>query len=231
METKKNARVNLEKKRSMFFQIGLLLALGLAFLAFEWQTAPRLSDVPWEPLSVDYFETIEIARTFPEPPPQTQPPPMPSLELEIMDNAVIIDMPVIILDIEHGVNIISSDGFATSAMVEEPEPEIFCVVCVEIPALFDGKPAEESLRDYTGKNLHYPQAAIENEISGRVLVQFVVDQNGNVVDVEVVRSVDPLLDNEAVRLIRSTSGMWTPGMQREKKVKVRYTFPIFFKLQ
>ena len=82
-----------------------------------------------------------------------------------------------------------------------------------------------------GKNLRYPQIAIDNGVFGKVFVQFVIDQKGNVIDLQVVRSADPLLDNEALRLIKSTSGMWTPGKQREQPVKVRYTFPITFRLQ
>ena len=74
METKKSNRANLEKKRVMFFQVGLLLALGLAFVAFEWQVALRVSDVKWEPVPIGDVDEFVIQATFDKTPP---PPPEP----------------------------------------------------------------------------------------------------------------------------------------------------------
>ena len=231
METKKSVRADLEKKRSMFFQTGLLLALGIAFVAFEWQVAPRLSDVDWEsPVAVDGIP-IEIPITRPPdlPPPA---PPQPSFELEIVDNTIDLgDIPNIMIDVEEGRNLLPMDGFTQTSLIVEVEPEIFDPFVLEEQALFNGKPAEDAFRSYIGQNLTFPQIAIDNGIFGKVFVQFVIDQRGNVVDVQVVRGVDPSLDNEALRLIKSTSGMWTPGKQSGKPVKVRYTFPISFQLR
>ena len=230
METKKSDRANLEKKRSMFFQVGLLLALGLAFAAFEWQASIHISDVEWElPSSVDGI-TIEIPVTRPDLPPP--PPPQPRFELEIVDNTIDLgDVPDIVIDVEEGHNLLPTDVFTLTSLVEEVEPEIFLPPFLEEQALFNGKPAEDAFRSYIRQNLTFPQVALDNSISGRVFVQFVIDQRGNVVDVQVVRGVDPSLDNEALRLIRSTSGMWTPGKQSGKPVKVKYTFPISFQLR
>ena len=213
----------------MFFQTGLLLALGFVLVAFEWQFASDISDVTWDSVTIENYVVETVVRTFSEPPPPPA-PPQPSFELEIVNDEVIIDATEIFFDFEIGYNILPGD-FTVYAPVGEVEPEIFCVPCVETAVTFNGKPADEGLREYMGQNLKYPQIAIDNNISGRVFVQFVVDQNGNAVDVQVMRGTDPLLDNEAVRLIKSTSGMWTPGMQRGKPVKVRYTFPVFFQLQ
>ena len=230
METKKSNHANLEKKRSMFFQVGLLLALGFAFVAFEWQSAIRISDVKWDtPVPIDVV-SIVVPITHPELPPPT--PPQPSFDLEIVDNTVELgDMPDIIFDVEKGSNILPTDGFSTTDIIIEVEPEVFDVGSVEIAAKFNGKPAEDAFRQYIGQNLKYPQLAIDNGIDGKVFVQFVIDHRGNVVDMKVVRSADPSLEGEALRLIGSTSGMWTPGKQHGKPVKVRYTFPITFKLQ
>jgi protein TonB len=231
MEPKKSYRANLEKKRSMFFQVGLLLALGLTFVAFEWQVSLRISDVVWEQFPND-FVTIDIPVTSFPPAPQPPAPPQSGFILDIVDNDVVLDgFPEIIIDIENGLNILPTVVFATTKIVEEDEPEIFCVSCVEEQALFNGKPVEETFRYFVSQNLTYPQIAIDNGISGKVFVQFVVDPKGNAVDVQVVRGIDPLLDNEALRLIESTSGMWTPGKQRGKPVKVRYTFPVDFRLK
>jgi len=230
MEMKKSDHVNLEKKRSMFFQVGLLLALGLAFAAFEWQVALRISDVEWEtPFPVDVI-AIEIPVTRPELPPPAPPPP--GFELVIVDNTIDVgEIPDILIDVEGGFNLLPTDILAQLSLTEEVESTIFDPSLLEEQALFNGKPAEEAFRSYIGKHLKYPQIAIDNGIFGKVFVQFVVDQKGNVVDVQVVRGVDPLLDNEALRLIKTTSGLWLPGKQHGKPVKVRYTFPIVFQLR
>lgn len=230
METKKSIRANLEKKRSMFFQVGLLFALGLTFAAFEWQVTLRLSDVQWNPANYGDFADFNVQRTFPETPPPPA-PPQPGFELEIVDNGVDIgDVPDFVFDVENvGSNILIPGVFAATTIDEVDEDFIFTPI--EAGALFNGKPAEDAFREYIGRNMNYPQIAIDNGIYGKVFVQFVIDQKGNVIDLQVLRSVDPSLDNEALRLIRSTSGMWTPGKQREKPVKVRYTFPITFRLQ
>jgi protein TonB len=85
-------------------------------------------------------------------------------------------------------------------------------------------------REYIARNLKYPEVAAENGIQGRVFVQFVVEPDGRVSNVKVVRGVDPALDREAVRVVES-SPPWKPGKQRGKPVRVSFTFPIIFVLQ
>lgn len=108
------------------------------------------------------------------------------------------------------------------------EEEIFYKVD-EMPTFNGGDPAQE-FRKYIAKNLRYPQSAAENGISGRVIVQFSVSEAGQVVDARVVRSVDPDLDKEALRLVNSSS-RWSPGKNEGKPVKVMFTFPVNFVLQ
>jgi TonB family protein len=105
--------------------------------------------------------------------------------------------------------------------------EVFYIV-EEMPTFNDGDPAIE-FRKYIAQNLTYPEAAVENGIEGRVIVQFRVSKEGEVVDAVVVRGVSPELDQEAVRVTMS-SPIWTPGKQRGKAVDVLFTFPINFVL-
>ncbi len=112
---------------------------------------------------------------------------------------------------------------------EESEPEETVFTIVEDMPTFNGGDAIETFRKWVAENLKYPPEYAETNISGRVFIQFTVDQKGNVTDVKVIRGIDPLLDAEAVRVI-SASPRWTPGKQRGKPVKVRYTFPVVFKL-
>jgi protein TonB len=117
--------------------------------------------------------------------------------------------------------------FVPIAEEEEAEDEVFFIV--EDMPLFQGGP-KDNFRAYIQQNLNYPPIAAENGISGRVFVQFAVNSKGEVVDVVVVRGVDPALDKEAVRVVKS-SPKWTPGKQRGRPVKVQFTFPIVFVLQ
>jgi len=87
----------------------------------------------------------------------------------------------------------------------------------------------EMMRFVTGA-IRYPVIAQENGIQGRVICSFVVNLDGSVVDIEVVRGVDPSLDREAIRVL-GTMPRWSPGEQRGKPVRVRYTMPIHFRLQ
>ena len=115
------------------------------------------------------------------------------------------------------------------AVVEEEEVEeqqIFQVV-EEMPE-FPGGMAE--CMKFLAKNIKYPTIAQENGVQGRVIVQFVVNKDGTIVDPVVVRSVDPYLDKEALRVIKAMP-KWKPGKQRGKAVRVKYTVPVTFRLQ
>ncbi len=118
-----------------------------------------------------------------------------------------------------------TNTLADTSFVDE---EIFYIV-EEMPT-FNGKEPATEFRIFIAQNLQYPETAAENGTEGRVIVQFAVDKNGKVVDANVVRSVDPALDKEAVRVIMS-SPAWEPGKQRGKAVKVLFTFPINFVAQ
>jgi len=108
-----------------------------------------------------------------------------------------------------------------------PNDETVFVLVEDMPEYIGG---EDALRQFLANNVKYPVQASENGIQGRVYVQFVVNENGMVENPRVVRGVDPLLDEEAVRVIASMPA-WKPGKQKGKAVKVSYTAPINFKLQ
>ena len=88
----------------------------------------------------------------------------------------------------------------------------------------------KAMMDYLKENTEYPAKAVKNKIQGRVIVQFTVDEKGRLSDIKVVKSVEPYLDAEAVRVVKSMP-RWNPGMQNGKAVKVRYTLPVTFRLQ
>lgn len=112
---------------------------------------------------------------------------------------------------------------------ESPVVEDLFFTVEEMPTFNGGDPSHE-FRKYIADNLEYPEKAIEKGVYGRVIVQFTVNTKGEVVDAVVVRSVDPALDKESLRVVMS-SPAWTPGKQDGEKVKVLYTFPINFTLE
>lgn len=108
----------------------------------------------------------------------------------------------------------------------QAEEEVFNMV-EQMPA-FPGGQGE--LMHYFAKNINYPTIAQENGTQGRVILQFVVEKDGSITDVKVVRGVDPYLDKEAVRVVKEMP-KWIPGKQNGKAVRVKYTVPVMFKLQ
>ena len=110
---------------------------------------------------------------------------------------------------------------------EEKVEEVFLVV-EEMPSFGSGD--ANDFRAYVSQNMKYPEVAAENGIQGRVFVQFVVEADGRLTNVKVIRGVDPALDKEAIRVVEA-SPKWNPGKQRGKPVRVSFTFPITFVLQ
>ncbi len=109
---------------------------------------------------------------------------------------------------------------------KEEETKVFDVV-EQMPS-FPGGPS--ALFEYLSKNIKYPPVAEENGVQGRVIVSFVVERDGSITDVRVVKSVDPSLDREAQRVVKSMP-RWIPGKQNGQAVRVKYTVPVTFRLQ
>ena len=164
-----------------------------------------------------------------EEPKQAPPPPeAPKVEevLQIADNDANVEETTIQSNEDKGQAV---EVKYVPAVVEEEEVEeqqIFQVV-EEMPE-FPGGMAE--CMKFLAKNIKYPTIAQENGVQGRVIVQFVVNKDGTIVDPVVVRSVDPYLDKEALRVIKAMP-KWKPGKQRGKAVRVKYTVPVTFRLQ
>jgi periplasmic protein TonB len=228
MESKKSDKANLEKKKGLFLQIGLVTVLALLLIAFEWTTREvatgslgELADVVLEE------EIIPITRPEEIQPPPPPPPPQVTETLSIVEDDVEIDDDIFIDDVESRAD--TRIEFSQMVMEEEEAAEQDIFFIVEDMPDFQGK-GQDGFRQYIAENLRYPQIAAENGIQGRVFVQFVVNADGKVSDATVVRGVDPSLDREAIRVVMS-SPPWTPGRQRGAPVRVAFTFPINFVLQ
>lgn len=227
MELKKSKKADLENKKGMFVQVGLVVTLSIILIGFEWTTAPDAGDDTEMVKEITMEDEMIVTRR--EEPPKEQPKPETPKVAEVLD---IVEDDVEIEDFDFDMEVDEDTEYDFSMMEDDEEEieeeEIFYIV-EDMPTFNGGKP-EVEFRKYIGQNLDYPEIAAENGISGRVIVQFAVNGKGRVVDAVVVRSVDPNLDKEAIRVVMS-SPPWTPGKQRGKPVKVLFTFPINFVLQ
>lgn len=227
MEIKKSPKADLENKKSTWLLVGYVVVLAVMFVAFEWtkrdvkiDTSQALTDVVFEE------EIIPVTET-----PQQQAPPPPEAPkvadmLEIVDDKAEVEETVIANTEELGQKV-EVKYVPVKVEEEEPEEQTIFEVVENMPEFNGGQAA---LMQYLAKNIKYPTIAQENGTSGRVIVQFVVNKDGSIVDAKVVRSVDPYLDKEALRVINSMP-KWKPGMQRGKPVRVKYTVPVMFRLQ
>jgi periplasmic protein TonB len=222
MELKKSPEANLENKKNVYFLVGLLLALGVVLIAFEWtQYEGDVGELGDLNFVMEEEEMIPITQQQPPPPP---PPPQATI-IEIVEDDEEIEKELEIEDSE-------SDENDVIEFVEIEEfvaaPEIFHIV--EEQPEFPG--GEAKLMQWLSSNTKFPPIAKDAGISGVVYIQFVVREDGKVDpnDITVLRSVHPALDNEAIRVVKSMPA-WKPGRQRGKAVSVYYKLPFRFSLK
>jgi periplasmic protein TonB len=224
MEVKKHPKANLEKYKGVFLELGLIVTLGLVLLAFEWSSSTSsvgdlgtIEDVEIEE------EIVPITRQDQVKPPPPPPAPKVSEVLTIVEDDVEIEEEYEVEDVEADME---TEIEIVEVEEEEEEEPIFFIV-EEMPEFPGG---ELALRKFIAQNVKYPAIARENDIQGKVYVRFCVTSKGTVEKVSVARGVDPLLDEEAVRVVKQLP-KWKPGRQRGKPVNVWYTVPINFQLQ
>lgn len=224
MKTKKSPKADLETNRSLFFSVGLVLALGMVLAAFSVKTEPvaipETGTVSWDPP-----EEFIIPITKQE---------------EKKKELPVLTITDIVVDLEEGQEEIDMTDFTSEAIVGElfdvnpvlastpPEVEEQIVFVAQQMPEFPG--GMRSLMAYIAQSIKYPALAQENGIYGKVYVRFVVNKDGSIADAMVIRSANDLLDQEALRVV-SSMPKWKPGMQNGKPVRVMYTVPINFVLQ
>ena len=206
--------------------MGLVLVLSICYVAFEWTER----EVTKYEVSDDEFffeEEIDIQQTTQETPPPPPPPAVQEVEvLNVVEDDVETESIEINTEDDKDVEVVIAPP--VEAPVEEEEEEVIFMVVETMPEFPGG---QQALFKYLGENVKYPVIAQENGIQGRVICQFVVNKDGSIVDVVVVRSSgEPSLDKEALRVINSMP-KWKPGKQRGKPVRVKYTVPVNFRLQ
>ena len=229
MEIKKTEKANLENKKLLFTEIGLIISLLIVFIAFEWtQAEVKVSNLEDTTQVVTEEEIIPITQETPPPPPSAPKIPILSDQIDIVDDEIKIDDDMFMNredDASIGVEIMDYVEVQEEVVEEEAIP----FQLVEEKPSFQGGDATQFSK-WVNSRLVYPEIAKENGVQGRVTLQFTVEKDGSVTKVKVLRGVDPSLDKEAVRVV-SMSPKWKPGKQRDRAVPVTYTFPVIFQLR
>jgi len=229
MELKKSQKADLENKRNTFLLIGLVVALGVTLLAFEWTTKPSKAESLGQIQTQEIDEEmIPITREQEVKPPPPPPPPKVIEVLNIVEDDVEIEDELEIEDSEADDQTVIDVAPVIETAEEEEEEEAQVFFIVEDMPEFPG--GDLALRKYIASQIKYPVIAQENGIQGKVYVTFVVSKTGKVTNASIARGVDPSLDKEALRVVNALP-VWKPGMQRGKPVNVSYTVPINFVLQ
>ena len=229
MEVKKSPKADLNNKKLLFVEIGLVLSLLITIAAFEYKTKEKQESVfAQENTELIEEEIIPITQDTPPPPPETPKIPVLSDQIDIVDDNIKVDDNILNLEDDANLGVEIMD-YVEEVQEEVVEEEAIPFALVEEKPKFQGGDANQFSK-WVSQHLEYPEIAKENGVSGRVMVQFTVNPNGSVSDVKVLRGVDPSLDKEAVRVIQS-SPKWTPGKQRDRAVKVTYQFPVIFQLR
>jgi periplasmic protein TonB len=226
METKKSKHADLESKKGIFFQVGLIAALGLSLAAFEWKSPVKqiVVNTPWESV----IEDVVIKNTVIEDNrPALKPVMSPTIRIVENDdpvkNDIVIDMGI--SPDEEG-PVYASPAPANLEEEKSLPDEIPFIVVEKMPEFPGGMKA---LQEFLEKNTEYPQAAAETGIQGTVYLSFVVEKDGSVSNIKTLRGIGGGCNQEAERVIHLMP-KWKPGNQFGKPVRVSYNVPVIFRL-
>lgn len=227
MEEKKTEKANLENKKFIFTEIGLVVTLLIVWGAFEFSTkAEKAEDLGQAAFVEEIVEEVPITQQE-----KIELPPPPKQEtvaeiIEIVDDKITVEDAFTFDDADEN-TAVEIQEIQEVVQEEEEEEDYAPFVVVEDMPVFKG--GDKALMKYIAEHVVYPEIAKENDIQGKVFVKFVINEKGKVTNVQLLRGVDPLLDKEAIKVIESLPD-WKPGRQSGKNVKVSMQVPINFQL-
>lgn len=220
MALRKTKEADLKRSYPLYIEIGMIASLAILIVAFrmDWSTESTFEVIEQEQEIVEIEEILQTQQI--EQPP---PPPRPPVPIEVPNEQILEDD---FLDLDATLDLdapIAAPPPPPPPREEpgEPEPEIFVIV-EEMPELVGGLASIQS-------QIRYPEVARRAGVEGRVFVQFVVDEEGRVVDPVVTRGLGAGLDEEAIRAV--SQARFSPGKQRGQPVRVRMSLPITFRLR
>lgn len=219
MKTKKSNKANLEKKRILLFQIGLIMAFSLALIAFEWNTpGNEIKDMEYASSDIDDVTEVIATQRIKE----MEIPKQAIMDLDIVNNEVEIVDEIIPVDEEE-----LYKNFMNIDIDMEPEEhtkDSIFVTCERMPE-FPG-----DFRQWVYSHLRYPTLAEEIGLEGQVIVKFIVGKDGKIKDITILRSAHKVFEDEVIRVLERAP-KWKPGLQLKEPVKVIMTMPIKFELR
>lgn len=229
MEIKKTPKADLENRRTLYTEIGLVVALLVVWGAFSYSTKEKaVASLGEDTQVVEVEDMVPITQETPPPPPEAPKIPVLSDQIDIVEDDIKVDDNFMSLEDDANLGVEIMD-YVEEVKEEVVEEEAIPFQLVEEKPSFNGGDANEFSK-WVNSKLQYPEIAKENGVQGRVTLQFTVNPDGSVSNVKVLRGVDSSLDKEAVRVV-SMSPKWKPGKQRDRAVKVTFTFPVIFQLR
>lgn len=235
MEIKKSPNADLENKKTLFLEIGLVVALAITGLAFAFSSepvpepySPSVQEVPQEELDM----MVRVEEEAPKPQQQEQQKVQAKVladKITIVENTQKIEVEAIITE---DASMFDDFSFDVDVVEEEESSEDDIFTILEDPATFQGGGLAD-FRKWVMEELRYPQIAQENGIQGNVTIEFVVDEKGKIGRFKVLQSPDPILSDAAIKTLEKANSLkrgWKPGKQRGKAVKQKFILPVSFKL-
>ena len=229
MELKKNPKADLENRRGLYLEIGLVVILVAALVAFNVKSYDQEQVEVVQRTAIDEVEDVIIQtqqEELPPPPPPEQ--PEVTTELNVIEDDAESENEVDMSSFQRQEEATNMEIIPVKIEEEEEVDEQVIFQVVENDPEFPG--GVEAMYKYLAQNIKYPQLARENNITGRVYVTFVVEKDGSVTGVRVLRDIGGGCGQEAIRVIKSMP-KWTPGKQRGKNVRVQYNLPVNFSLK
>ncbi len=231
MEQKKNPKADLEKRKGLFLEIGLVVILAICLCAFSIRSydkddSSEGNQGPAEEVEqMDEILNTDVEDTPPPPPPPPAEPELNMEELTVVEDTKVIEQEVKIEEFEEVKNTEITPVNIEEEKEEEEQP-IFTVV--EKDPEFPG--GTDALYKYLAENIKYPQLARDNGITGKVYITFVVERDGSIANPKILRDIGGGCGAEAIRVVKAMP-KWTPGKQRGKAVRVQFNLPVNFNLK
>ncbi|MGB0916503.1 MAG: energy transducer TonB [Flavobacteriales bacterium] len=221
----------IEKRRPAFFAAGLLFALSLTLVSFEWRTPYTEPEIPESGVEHDFPQGIVV--NLDEPKKEVKRPELPKPPEIKTDQIKVVDDVVDATDPNENFEPYEDPDLPSSLGDDEGDVDDLVIDRgpldrSEILPEYCG--GEREMLSFLGSNLEYPRIPLENGVSGTVHIKFIVGKNGKLRDARVLRPIDPWLDAEALRVAKMLE-CFTPGMQGGHKVDVFFVLPVRFALQ
>ena len=226
MEIKKSPKADLQNKRGLLLEIGLAVSLVLVIIAFAYTPKEhRIEqvDLQYGPVEEQIVEITRQDQKPPEPPKKVEVKVIADL-LQVVTNETKITTDVDFSEFNEDTEILQQVEVKEEEVVDD-QPFL---IAETMPSFQGGD--LYTFRKWVQDNVKFPTIALENGISGKVILTFVIEKDGRLTNIQVLKTPDRSLSEEAIRVLNK-SPKWTPGKQRNQVVRVKYTLPVEFRMQ